>query len=801
VRTSRDQFHWNTTAATSSVYDGRTWYSAAISGLTANTTYYYRVFNNGIDITPWTTITFTTAPTDPGTSFQFLVVGDSQSASASATPYPAAVTIASRMQLQTPNLVMHTGDMIFGSADCLGDTSPWSQYIRNYFNVYRAMQGRIPFFTTIGNHEVQYGGCGYQAYLSVQALPTNGASGHTEEYYSFDWGNTHFVVLDSNQYLGTTYPEAVWLNNDLQATTKPWKLVFLHVPAYSSGSSGSNSSVLNNLVPIFEARGVNAVFNGHDHGYERTCPIRSGACTTTESGGVVYFTNGGGGAYTGSPAGSWFTAYSTSGNEFMKVQANGCQLQLGAINSSGVQFDSSVIDRCAGATVTPAPTTNPTNTATSVPTNTRTPTASSTNTLPPTATHTFTPTETFTPTSTYTFTPTETFTPTSTYTFTPTETYTHTATYTPILPAAGTDTPTSTNTEPPTATHTSTPTETPIPTETYTPITPGAETETPISIDTLAPTETLTPSIPPADTITPTPTETFTPTETITPTSTYTLTIPPADTDIPTSTETYTPTVTFTPDWTNTFTPTLSFTPPGTQTPSATRTQIPTSTNTSVPTRTNTFTSTFTSTRTLTRTATNTGTRTPTPASTPGPAFPQTGILDNFNRSNGAIGANWGGSTTGYNIASNQLGITTGNTIFWKAASFGGNQEVFVTFATINNTSAVMNLVLKSQSASSVVAEVEVRYHPLNKTLSVYTYNSSQGWVLRGAALSITLANGDRVGARATASGQVTIYRNGILLGTRDIAPWPNYASGGYIGLRISGNSVIKLDDFGGGTP
>jgi len=50
------------------------------------------------------------------------------------------------------------------------------------------------------------------------------------------------------------------------------------------------------LVPLFEQYGVDMVFNGHDHHYERTCPIRAGQCSSAQEGGVVYYVTGGGGA-------------------------------------------------------------------------------------------------------------------------------------------------------------------------------------------------------------------------------------------------------------------------------------------------------------------------------------------------------------------------------------------------------------------------------------------------------------------------------------------------------------------------
>ncbi len=214
---------------------------------------------------------------------------------------------------------------------------------------------------------------------------------------------------------------------------------------------------------------------------------------------------------------------------------------------------------------------------------------------------------------------------------------------------------------------------------------------------------------------------------------------------------------------------------------------------------------------TSTPTHTPTGTP-PTPTNTPGPPtptntplpgvnFPSTVVVDNFNRANGPIGANWSGSTSGYAIAANQLDVGSTQDIYWNPSSFGADQEVFVTLATIDPNGAEMGLVLKSQSSTSFNSGlIEVLYDPVGRRVQVWTYQSSQGWVQRGADLSVTFVNGDQFGVRARANGQVEVYRNGASLGTRDVTAWSNYASGGYIGLFFIGAPNTLLDNFGGGT-
>lgn len=222
--------------------------------------------------------------------------------------------------------------------------------------------------------------------------------------------------------------------------------------------------------------------------------------------------------------------------------------------------------------------------------------------------------------------------------------------------------------------------------------------------------------------------------------------------------------------------------------PTATRTPTPQPTYTPVP-PSPTLTATLLPT-TIPATAT---------AAAPG-AFPSSNVLDSFNRANGVVGSPWSGATSGFAIVSNRLDVGSGGTIFWADRSFGANQEAFVTLSTIDPNAEEINLLLKSQSQSGWQSgAIFVWYIPAQNQISVWTYAAAQGWVQRGSVISITLSNGDRLGARANASGQVEIYRNNSLVATRSITGWPHVASGGYIGMWLVNASNQLLDDFGGG--
>jgi hypothetical protein len=183
-------------------------------------------------------------------------------------------------------------------------------------------------------------------------------------------------------------------------------------------------------------------------------------------------------------------------------------------------------------------------------------------------------------------------------------------------------------------------------------------------------------------------------------------------------------------------------------------------------------------------------------------AFPLTPILDDFNRTDGAIGNNWSGNTSGYNISSNQLLVKSKNAnldIYWNNASFGPDQEVYFTFSSVSSTALDQDLLLKAQDTSSWGAMIDVQYDAAGQRVIVWTFAQGQSWVQYGADIPVTFVSGDQFGARALADGTVEVYRNGVLIATRDITSWPYYASGGYLGLWFGDAKNVLIDDFGGG--
>lgn len=257
---------------------------------------------------------FRTAPRPDSTeAVRFLAFGDSGGGGSD------QYALLEQMYGLPYELMIHVGDLAYGSGTA-------AEIEDTVFKVYSELLASIPFFPTTGNHD--YETAGGAPFREAFALP--GSSG--ERWYSFDWGRVHFVALDTE----ASYQEqAEWLDADLAASTLPWKVVYMHKPPYSSGEHGSDSQARALLSPVFERHGVQVVFAGHDHDYERTTPQN----------GVTYVVTGGGGIGTRPVGTSSFTAFSEDVISFVYGEATDDTLILHAIDATGVEFDSVVLHR------------------------------------------------------------------------------------------------------------------------------------------------------------------------------------------------------------------------------------------------------------------------------------------------------------------------------------------------------------------------------------------------------------------------------------------------------------------------
>jgi acid phosphatase type 7 len=285
----------------------------ALAGLDPGSTYHYRV--GGVSESS-SKGNLRTAPADDS-RFSFAVIGDSGSGG------KGQLAVAALLERLRPDLVLHTGDVVYPAGQ-------ERHYDRRFFAPYRNLIKTVPLFPVLGNHDVRKGN---GAAFIENFHPPLESPRSTKRYYSFDWGNTHFVALDSELYHGDrgSSPEEQrgFLERDLAASRKRWRIVFLHRSPYGSSRHGGDGRVKEDLEPLFVKHGVDLVFSGHDHVYERTVPI----------GGVTYVVSGGGGRRLYPAGNGELTASSVSAHHVVLVGVDGGHLALEAVEVGGKVVD------------------------------------------------------------------------------------------------------------------------------------------------------------------------------------------------------------------------------------------------------------------------------------------------------------------------------------------------------------------------------------------------------------------------------------------------------------------------------
>ncbi len=286
-----------------------------LTGLQPGTRYRYRIRCGGQVLRQG--VSFTTSK-PAGKPFRFAVFGDSGSGE------PGQQRLAARIAAANPDLILHTGDIVYPRGAEAG-------YDSRFFQPYRALLAQVVLWPVPGNHDrlSDRGG----PYRSNFVLPRNGPAGVTPEHcYSFDYGDAHFVALDSNLSDGELAGRVVpWLRRDLAGTRRRWRFAFFHHPPYSAGLHGGSARVRRLLVPALSQGGVDVVFNGHDHTYERTHPV----------GGITYIVTGAGGAglYRQKHPHQHTARFYNRAYSFTLVEVNGRHLRLRQIAADGTVVD------------------------------------------------------------------------------------------------------------------------------------------------------------------------------------------------------------------------------------------------------------------------------------------------------------------------------------------------------------------------------------------------------------------------------------------------------------------------------
>ena len=243
-----------------------------LTGLTPDTKYYYSIGSSDLTLAGGDSCFFVTAPTNAKPT-RIWVIGDS--GTGDDRPRSVYQSYTNYAGSRYTDLWLMLGDNAYNTG-----TDP--QYQTAVFEMYPEMLRQTVLWPTIGNHDTAFSANPAPTipYFRNFTLPTGGEAGGvpsgTEKYYSFDYGNIHFICLDAmSSSRATDGPMCTWLQQDLAAHDKDWVIAFWHHPPYTKGSHNSDLEgdlieMRQNVVPILESYDVDLVLCGHSHCYERS---------------------------------------------------------------------------------------------------------------------------------------------------------------------------------------------------------------------------------------------------------------------------------------------------------------------------------------------------------------------------------------------------------------------------------------------------------------------------------------------------------------------------------------------------
>ena len=268
--------------------------------------------NHGSSATPPVALTLP----NKDNSVRFVVIGDTGTGTEKQREL-AQVMLRYRQAFPF-EFVLMMGDNMYGS-EKTGD------YKKKFEDVYRhLLDQKVKFYASLGNHDES--NQRFYEFFNMEG----------QEYYRFTKGNVSFYSLNSN-YMDKKQID--WLKGKLASDTSEWKVAYFHHPPYSSGAAHGSDTKLREIVePIFLRNGVDVVFAGHEHFYERIKPQK----------GIYYFISGSGGKLRKGDVkkGSSLTAKAFDRDmSFMLVEVDGDHMHFQVISRTGETVDSGVIGR------------------------------------------------------------------------------------------------------------------------------------------------------------------------------------------------------------------------------------------------------------------------------------------------------------------------------------------------------------------------------------------------------------------------------------------------------------------------
>ena len=305
-------------------------YDFAFPALIKDTVIHYSLWDSYSNI--WTQDkVFNTAKITDANHFTFNALGDSR------TNVNDWNTVSNAVRQS--DFVLFGGDMVNSG----GSTSDWDAWFTNGVNFF---ENNIVYYNT-GNHDINSDATASK-FRNIMVQPPNPGN---ELYYSFTFGNAVFICLNSNDT--SNINQYNWLLNTLENNkSKKWRFVFFHKPFFTSPSHvGEMNPCLNTWWKAFDDYGVEVIFNGHTHNYQRSKPINRnisvnsavaqyGNCTNS---GRCQIVAGSAGAPRVSAGTGWFIEKSMDVLHYVNVKVAGDSLIFNTYNINNQVVDSFII--------------------------------------------------------------------------------------------------------------------------------------------------------------------------------------------------------------------------------------------------------------------------------------------------------------------------------------------------------------------------------------------------------------------------------------------------------------------------
>lgn len=268
-------------------------FSVTLRDLQPGTRYVYRVG----DGTSWSAYYTFRTESAKAERFQFLVFGDSHEKKPLYTVWGKTVTGAYRQNPEA-RFAVSVGDLVYSGKD-------YAQW-QAWFSASQEVIANIPTVPVIGDHEPR-GVTSKEEwrrpeyFVKLFKVYQNGPADFKGEVYSFDYGAAHIAVLNSSFTYEFAAPadreamikaEVAWLDADLAASTKRWKLVVYHDATYNLRPDRSGTLTKVNFAPVIEKHHADVVFNGHEHAMARSWAIKNEDFMASAVEGTVYVISG-----------------------------------------------------------------------------------------------------------------------------------------------------------------------------------------------------------------------------------------------------------------------------------------------------------------------------------------------------------------------------------------------------------------------------------------------------------------------------------------------------------------------------